>query len=292
MPSDKPRDPRSTSDFRHRRRVAKRGRVPRALDSARGCVVRFCSTRRPSLVQRPSLPGHRGGKSLDSSARGDRSGYESGSWVCVFRRGEHHLSPLHDDLQRALHRDRARHDDRTQRGIVRRNGSRSGVCDLASCEDRRPVSDRSRQWNRRSSCDRDRQRRVDRSSRVHHGPEPRLRRSGRADLAAVATRVTGDHRGRELARSRNRGVAGCTHRTTRRRGCEFGRLGRASRSLRGCRCAGTGDQEVVTRRRLAASLRLRDRSARRRISSSCPRQMSRSSRKSGFPRPWSQQKVR
>ncbi len=292
MPSDQPRDPRSTSDFRHTRRVAKRGCAPRALDSTHGRVVGICSSSRPSVFQRPSVSGHRRGKSLDPSARSDRPGYESWSWVCVFRRGQHHLPSIHDDLQRAVHRDRTRHDDRTQRGIVRRNGSRSGVCDLASCEDRRPVSDRSRQWNRRSSCDRNRQRRVDGSSCVHHGPEPRLRRSGCADLAAVATRVTGDHRGRELARSRDSGFAGCTHRTTRRRGGELGRLGCDSRSLRGCRCAREGDQEVVTRRRLAASLRLRDRSARRRISSSCPRQMSRSSRKSGFPRPWSQQRVR
>ena len=60
--------------------------------------------------------------------------------------------------------------------LVRRHGAGAGDGERPGDLGRRPLPDRQGKRHRRSPRDRDRQRRLDGASRVHHRPEPRLRR--------------------------------------------------------------------------------------------------------------------
>ena len=109
--------------------------------------------------------------------------------------------PARFGLRRALDHGRRGHPDRRPGEPVRRDGARPGPRPGAGAADRGPLRDRPRQPHRRAPLAGHRGRRVHRPVRLHHRPEPRLRRPGRPHRQADAEQRLRPHRLGQLARA-------------------------------------------------------------------------------------------
>ncbi len=158
--------------------------------------------------------------------------------VRLLRSADLPLVPDRRHLRRALDPHRGGHPGRAVREHLRRHGPGTEDDHRSRRPHRRPLHDRSGQPHRRSFRPRDRRRRAHRSLRLHHRPEPRLRRSGSGRACPMAHRRAGAHRQRELAGDRRRGPPRHSPGPERGRGCRGRRVGDVSRSLRRRRGAG------------------------------------------------------
>ena len=148
--------------------------------------------------------------------------------------------------------DRRGHPDRRPGDAVRRDGARPGPRPGAGAADRGPLHDRPRQPYRRAPLAGHRGRRVHRPVRLHHRPEPRLRRPGHADRQADAAQRRRPHRLGQLARGRRGRAARRVHRPQRRHRGRLGGPRHGAGPVRGGGRPGPRGQVLRPRRRLVA----------------------------------------
>ena len=163
--------------------------------------------------------------------------------------------PARFGLRGTLDHRRRGHPHRRPGVPVRRDGARPGSRPGAGAQDRGPLRDRPGQSHRRAPLAGHRGRRVHRPVRLHHRPEPRLRRPGHPDRQADAAERRRPHRLGQLAGGRRGGAARRVHRPQRR---DRGRLGGARHGagpVRGGGRPGQGGQVVRARGRLVAPIR-------------------------------------
>ena len=161
--------------------------------------------------------------------RGRRFG-RMGPGACI-------LFPQGARLQRAPRAHRLGDHRRSLRLDFGRHGARPGDADRPGRLHRQSLPHRARLAHRGALGDHHRRRHPDGALRLHHRPEPHLRRPGRAHRAPMAHRGAGPRRFWKLDRGQRGGPPGRADRRARGRGGGRGGAGRDPGPLRGGRRA-------------------------------------------------------
>src|ERR1022692_2536812 len=171
------------------------------------------------------------------------------------RRWLGHRVPDRVRVRREMDRDRRGHHDR------RAGDSLGGHPPWAGSERflpgtarGQPLRDRPGQSHRGAPVDRDRRRRLHRPVRLHHRPEPLLRRPGHPDRAAVAEQHGRLHRPGKLARCGRDRFAWRMYRPERGGGRGLGGARPGARPMRGRGGPGQGRPRVLGRRRMGTAI--------------------------------------
>src|ERR1022692_122122 len=171
------------------------------------------------------------------------------------RRWLGHRVPDRVRVRREMDRDRRGHHDR------RAGDSLGGHPPWAGSERflpgtarGQPLRDRPGQSHRGAPVDRDRRRRLHRPVRLHHRPEPRLRRPGHPDRAAVAEQHGRLHRPGKRGRCGRDRFAWRMYRPKRGGGRGLGGARPGARPMRGRGGPGQGRPRVFGRRRMGTAI--------------------------------------
>ena len=143
---------------------------------------------------RRALAGRALGMARVSAGRPGDRGHAGRPGLRAVRTRVDHGVPPGGRLRRERNRGRGRHAHRPVGHPKRRHPAWPGSRRPDRAHDRRPLRDRPGQSHRGARGRGDRRRRLDRSLRLHHRPEPRLRGPGHPDRQPVPGEPPGQHR--------------------------------------------------------------------------------------------------